>query len=161
MESLGIDWQTLILQIIAFLILLFLLGKFVFPTLTKILDDRQTKIDLANKAAEHAKIAADEAEVKVSKLLEKARHEAADILSLAKLESENNLNASEMKAKKQAQQIVESAQADISRQIDSAKKALYDETIELVSMATGKIISKSMTDKLDKDFIEESIKEVK
>lgn len=161
MESLGIDWQTLILQIIAFLILVFLLGKFVFPTLTKILDDRQTKIDSANKAAEHAKIAADEAEVKVSKLLEKARLEAADILSLAKLESENNVSASEKKAKKQAEQIVESAQADISRQIDSAKKALYDETLELVSMATGKIIGKSMTDKLDKDFIEKSIKEVK
>jgi len=161
MESLGIDWQALILQVIAFLILLFLLSKFVFPTLTKILDDRQTKIDLANKAAEHAKQAAGEAELKVSELLKKARNEADDILSLAKLESENNVNASEKKAKKQAEQIIESAQADISRQIDSAKKALYDETLELVSMATGKIIGETMTEKLDKDFIEKSIKDIK
>lgn len=161
MESLGVDWQTLILQIIAFLILVFLLGKYVFPTLTKILDDRQTKIDSANKAAEHAKKAADEAETRVSELLKKARHEAADIISLAKLESDSNISASEEKAKKQAEQIVKSAQADISRQIDDAKKALYNETLELVSLATGKIIGESMTDKLDKDFIEKSIKEIK
>ncbi len=161
MESLGIDWQTLILQIIAFLILVFLLGKFVFPTLLKILDERQSKIDSANQAAEHAKKAADQAEVQVSNLLEKARAEAADILSLAKLESASSLTASEAKAKKQAEQIVSDAQKEITRQIDSAKKALYDETVELVAMATGKVIGKSMTDKLDNDFIIKSIKEVK
>ena len=161
MESLGIDWQTLILQIIAFLILVALLGKFVYPVLTKILDERQSKIDSANKAAEHAKKAADEAELKVSKLLDKARQEAADILSLAKLESANSISTSEEKAKKQSEQIISNAQAEIAKQVEAAKKALYQDTIELVSMATGKIIGKSMTDKLDKDFIEKSIKEVK
>ena len=39
--ALGIDWRLLILQIIAFLILVWLLAKFVYPWLLKQVDERQ------------------------------------------------------------------------------------------------------------------------
>jgi Kef-type K+ transport system membrane component KefB len=40
-KSLGIDWQMLILQIIAFLLLVFILGKWVYPWLIKSVVERQ------------------------------------------------------------------------------------------------------------------------
>ena len=53
--SLGIDWKMLIFQGVAFIILVFLLGKFVFPILIKSVDDRQAKIEDTAKAAAEAK----------------------------------------------------------------------------------------------------------
>ena len=46
-SALGIDWRLLILQIIAFLILVVLLGKFVYPWLMKSVDERQAGIEAA------------------------------------------------------------------------------------------------------------------
>ena len=48
--ALGIDWRLLILQIIAFLVLVALLGKFVYPWLIKSVDARQDGIEAAAKA---------------------------------------------------------------------------------------------------------------
>ena len=41
LTSLGIDWQLLVLQIVAFLILVVILGKFVYPVFVRIIDERQ------------------------------------------------------------------------------------------------------------------------
>ena len=85
--SLGIDWQMLILQLVGFLLLVFILSRWVYPWLMKSVDERQEKIEAASKAAEEAKQAAANAEEKTAELLEVARKEAADIVNTARLES--------------------------------------------------------------------------
>ena len=47
-SSIGIDWKLLILQTIAFLILLWFLKKFVYPSLVAMLDKREK---MSNQAA--------------------------------------------------------------------------------------------------------------
>ena len=49
--ALGIKWEMLLLQIIAFIILVWLLGKFVYPYLMKPVDKRQADIESSAKAA--------------------------------------------------------------------------------------------------------------
>ena len=161
MDALGIDWKTLILQIIAFVILVWLLGKFVYPWLIKSVDDRQANIEAVNKAAQDAKAAALQTEAKVEELLAKARVEATDIMATAKLESESVLSEAEEKAKKRSDQIVADAQVEIQKQVVSAKTALYNETVDLVAMATEKIIGSHMSPKLDETIIKDTLKKVK
>jgi len=83
--ALGIDWRLLILQIIAFLILVFLLGKFVYPWLMKSVDERQENIEATSKAMLKAQKAAEQNKEDVAALLAEARKEAADIVGTAKL----------------------------------------------------------------------------
>jgi F-type H+-transporting ATPase subunit b len=160
-SALGINWMMLIFQIVAFLILVALLGKFVYPWLIKSVDERQDKINAASKAAAEAQAAAVDAEARVEKLLKKARGEAADIVANAKLESANSLAASEDKAKKRAEQIVADAQDEIQKEITAAKKALHNETIELVALATEKVVGKAVSSKIDESLITDALKVAK
>lgn len=160
-SALGINWMMLIFQIVAFIILVLLLGKFVYPRLMKAVDERQDKINAATKAASEAQAAAADAEERVEKLLKKARVEAADIVATAKLESATALTASEEKAKKRAEQIVADAQDEIRKDVIAAKTALYNETIELVALATEKVVGKTVSSKIDETLISDALKAVK
>lgn len=158
-SALGIDWRLLLLQIIAFLILVFLLAKFVYPWLIKQVDERQASIEAAAKAATKAQEAAAESESQVSQLLAEARKEADGILSNAKLEASELLSASEQKARSVAEQIAAEAQADIKKSIETAKRELHNETLELVALATEKVIHKKLDAKADADLIARALKE--
>lgn len=159
--ALGIDWKLLILQIVAFLILVALLGKFVYPWLMKQVDERQKNIEYAAEAAQKAQEAASESQSETAKLLADARKEAAEIVSTAKLESSEMLRTSEDKAKATAEKIVADAQGQIEKDIEKAKRELHNETIELVALATEKIIKKKLTSKEDSALIADTLKGVK
>lgn len=159
--SLGIDWKMLIVQIISFLLLVFILGKWVYPWLMKSVDERQAKIEAANKAAEEATKAAEDAEEKMQALLEDARKQAADIVATARQESAAQLAESEAKAKKHAEHIVESAHDQLQKDILAARKALEKDTIELVALATEKVVRQKVDSKTDADLIGQAIKEAK
>jgi len=160
-EALGIDWKTLLLQMVAFLILVWLLGKFVYPWLMKSVDERRDGIEAATKAAAQAQVAALDAQTKVAQLLKEAQLNAADIVATAKLESVAALTVSEKKAQERAEQIVSDAQAEITKDVLAAKKALYNETLELVAMATEKVIGKVVTGKIDPKLVSDAIKAIK
>lgn len=158
---LGIDLTMLLIQIAAFLVTLFLLGKLVFPWLMKSVDERQEKIESISKAASDAQSATLDTEKRVAKMLNKARAEASEVITSAKAESAAMISAAEEKSRKRAEQIVADAQAQIDKDIIAAKKALHNETIELVALATEKIIGKKISGSIDNSLIAEAIKEVK
>lgn len=161
LTALGIDWKMLILQIVAFLILVALLGKFVYPWLMKSVDERKDKIEAAAKAAATAQAEAAKTEEKMIELLEQARKEAAEIVNTAKLESTAALAASEEKAKTQAERIVANAHEQIDRDVIAAKKQLYNETLELVATATEKVVGKVANAKGNDELITAALKESK
>lgn len=161
MSALGIDWRLLILQIIAFVILVWLLGKFVYPFLMKSVDEHQKNIENAASAAKEAQASAAESQAETAKLLAKARKEASVIVSSAKSEAADMLAASEERAKAAAEQIAADAQAAIRNDIEKARRELHDETLQLVALATEKVVRKSHTKKADTDLIADLLKEAK
>ncbi len=159
--ALGIDWLTLISQIAAFLVLVFLFSKFVFPVLIKTIDKRQADIDASLKAADEARRDAEASEAKIAKMLEKARKEAADIVLTAEGEATRAIELAQTKAETKAQAVVAQAQQQIAKDVIAAKKELRAETIELVAMATEKVIGKTLTDDIDKTIIRNTVEEIR
>lgn len=159
--SLGIDWKLLILQAVAFLILLFLLSKFVFPVITRMIDDREKQIAEGQKAALAATKKAEEAENNIDQMMQEARAEASEVVTTAREQADKLLRDSQAKAKEQAERVVADAQADIEKQVNTARKALYNETIDLVGMATEKVTNAHMSAKVDDALISDALKEVK
>lgn len=158
--ALGIDGRLLVEQLIAFLLLLFLLRKFVFPALIRAVDKRQEAVDASAKAVAQAEVQASQTQEKIERLLKDARAEATDIVKTAKDESALVLAKAEQKAKTQAERMATVAQQDIAKQVLLAKKQLHNETIELVALATEKVVGNVIDDKTDKTLIAASIKEV-
>ncbi len=157
--TLGIDWRLLILQIVAFLILVWALGKFVYPWLMKSVDERQDAIEASAKAAEAAEAKAASAQEEIAKLLKEARVEAKDIVTTAKDEAAAMVAGGEEKAKKRAEKIVADAHDQLEKDVIAARKALHNDTIELIALATEKVVGKAVDANIDKKIIAAAVKE--
>lgn len=157
--SLGIDWTLLVLQLIAFLILVVLLRKFVYPVFVKVIDERQEKIDESVKAAQAAEQKAESAQEDIAALLKEARKEAKEIVTTAKDEAAAMVEASDKKAKQRSEKIVADAHDQIEKDVIAARKALHNDTIELVALATEKVIGKAVSSGIDEKVIVAAVKE--
>ena len=156
-SSIGVDWKLLILQTIAFLVLLWFLKKFVYPPLVAMLDKREAQIEESTRAAVEASKRASESQEKVDKLLAQARSEAREIVATAKSEAGAMLSDAEAKSKQQAENIVAQAQDSIAKEVLAAKKALHNETIELVAQATEKVVGKTVNANVDNSVIKAAL----
>lgn len=161
LTSLGIDWTLLVLQLVAFLILVWILGKFVYPVFLRIVDERQAKVDEGIKAVAEAEKKANEAEAKVEESLKTARAEAADIVATAKAEATQMIEKAEKDAKKRSERIVAEAQESLEKDVIAARKMLHNETLDLVALATEKVVGKTVSSKVDESVISAVVKEVK
>lgn len=160
-SALGIDWKMLVFQLVAFVVLVWLLGKFVYPSLMKAVDKRQADIESSAKAADTARQQADKTKEEVEKLLAQAKRDASDILATAKEEANATVESANAKAKTRAEHIVAEAHEELQKDIVAARKALHNETLELVAMATEKVVGKTMSAKADKEVISAAVKEAK
>lgn len=157
--SLGIDWRMLAMQLVAFLILLFILRKWVYPPLVAMLDKRDANLRESAEAAEAAKEQAEAAGSEAAKLIKQAKKDAAEIVNDAKSQASQIAADSDKKAKERAERIVASAHDDITREVANAKKALHNETLELVALATEKVAGKVVTKSVDEKSITAAVKE--
>jgi F-type H+-transporting ATPase subunit b len=157
--SLGIDWKVLLLQAIAFGILVFILAKWVYPPILAMLDRREKLIEDSVKAAKEASAKSEKAEAEIAKQLKEARQEAAEIVETSRKESQEMLLNAETDASKRADAIVASARAQLDRDVEAARKTLREDTIELVAMATGKITRSKVDATADAKLIKEAIKD--
>jgi F-type H+-transporting ATPase subunit b len=156
-QSLGIDWRMMIFQLIAFAILVFVLAKFVYPPILKMLDRREKLIEDSVKAAKDANEKAAKSADEVAKQLANARKDAEDIVAAAREQSAQMLADSEKEAQKRADATVESARQQLARDVESARKMLRDETADLVALATEKVVNEKINSAKDSALIRDAI----
>lgn len=156
-SGLGIDWTLMALQAVAFLLLVAVLGKFVYPVFLRIIDERQAKIDESVKAAAAAEKKAEQAETAVEDAMKQARKEAADIVATAKTEASQMVEKAENSAKTKAERIVAEAHEDIQKEIANAKKSLEKDTLNLVKQAASLATAGVADAKFDTELIKKSV----
>jgi len=159
LEALGINGKLLLEQSIAFLILVAILAKFVYPALVKAIDNRRDQIEAGMKEAKEAAEALDKAEAKVVDLLADARKEADGIIARSQKEAASQVAEAEEKAKARADQIVKDARAQLDTEVAKARQALKKDTIELVALATEKVVKEKLDAKKDAGLITEALQE--
>jgi len=103
---------TLIIQVVVFIILWWFTARFVWPPITKTLDERSRRISDGLAAADPAKADLAAAELRVQEEIRNARAGAAEMRSVAE---------------RQAASLIEQARADASRIIAEARKAAESE----------------------------------
>ena len=158
-SSLGIDWKMLILQTIAFLILLVILRKWVYPPLVAMLDKREKDLRAADNAAKSARENADKTEKMTNELMRKARGEANEIVAAAREEAAKVVEEAGAKATAKSEAIVKQAQDEIAKEVEAARKALHNETLDLVAEATGKVLGEKVDAKADAKVLAAAVKE--
>ena len=82
-NQLGIDWKLLLAQGVNFVILLFVLTKFVYKPLMKMVEARRQKIELGVKGGEKAEQIIKQAEQEKVGIIQEADVQAVAIISEA------------------------------------------------------------------------------
>ena len=156
-ESLGLNVEMLVFQSIAFLILLWLLSKYAYPIITKILDEREARILEGQKAATEALKKADAASDEIEAKLAEAKKTAEDIVSVAKNEAAKTVEDAESKAQQKADHLLKQAESRIATDIADAKNQLHGEMLGLVARATEKVLEAKIDAKTDAELIKNAL----
>ena len=115
LSKLGIDWRLLAAQLANFLILLFVLRRFAYKPLLKLLDERKQKIANGLANAQKAKSNLEEAEKERQEIISTAKKGASEIINLAETAAQKNREETLKEAKAGVEKIVTEAR----KQIDS------------------------------------------
>lgn len=124
-----IDWFTLVAQIINFLILVFLLRRFLYKPILKTMDRRQQQLEERWQEAEAQQQAAQEAEAEFRNQQKRLQQEQQDILAQARQRAE----AKEAEMVQQARQQVEAQQAEWQQALERDQESFLQELQQQVS----------------------------
>ena len=155
----GINLPGLITQLISFAILVFLLTRFLYKPVVKLLDERAEKIKKGLSDAETASKGAEEAASKIEEELSLARLEGKKLVEAAR-EASNQLREDEKeKISVEISQMMEKAKKEINSERDSAILELKNRFGELVVDAAGKVIEKEIDEKSHSELITKALEE--
>lgn len=149
-------------QLIGFLALLFILIKFAWKPMLAALEERESSIENALKAAEQAK--ADMANLKSEneKLLQEARLERDNILKKAQDASVKLIEDAKNEASKVAAQQIENAKAVIETEKKAALAEVKSQVALLTLEVTEKLLRKNLSnDAAQKELIDGFVKDIK
>lgn len=157
LDALGINIKLLIEQILAFIVLVALLSKFVFPALIRAIDKRQEALESTAKDAAEARKAVEKAESKADDILVSARKEADALLARSTEAAATAVLAAETKAKERAEQIVADARVTLDADLRKAQVLLKKEAVNLVAAATERVIGEKVDATKDAKLIENAL----
>jgi F-type H+-transporting ATPase subunit b len=157
LDTLGINGLAFISQLISFLIVLVLLGKFVLPRILQTLDKRQAVIREGIENAEKAKQDLATATARAEQILTTASRQAQDIIDRATKNAEKVANQIEEEARLRAEQINQQQIARIQQEVNRARQELSREVVNLSIEAASKVVSRSLNTKDNRRFVEEFV----
>ena len=147
--------------IITFLLLLYVLAKFAWKPLLKMLEDRENLIKSSLDDAEKAKLELERLNEESEKIMAKARVEAQEILAEGKATAEKVKEDTISKAKEAANKIREDAEKQIQVEKEKAITDIKNEVVEISISVAEKLINKNLSDADNKALVDESLKKVK
>ena len=135
---------TLLFQIVSFLILLWLANRFLSGPISRILRERQERIQQALAAADRAREEAAAAQQAQAEELAHTRAEAHAILAAARETAERVRDEQLDLARAEAARLVERARQAIDQERDQAKQQLRAYAVELTIEATRRVIGATL-----------------
>jgi F-type H+-transporting ATPase subunit b len=157
--SLGLDGKAFLIQLVTFLLAFWILKRYAFGPIAKVMDQRRKTIEDGVLLGEQMKKEKTELDDKVADELAKARSEADGIIAQAQDTSRGIVRDAEEKASEKAAGILKSADERIAADTKRARKQLEGELVGLISDATEAIIGEKVDAKKDAQLIDRALKE--
>ncbi len=152
---------TFIVVLLAFIVVVWVIGRKVLPILNKALSERQEQIRGELAAADKAKADAEEADVERRALLEQARSQAREIVSLAAASADQTKLKAEADAQAIHDRIVQSADAEVVIARQAAVEEVTARVGEIVLAAAERVIGREIRATDHQDLIDEAIAAVR
>jgi F-type H+-transporting ATPase subunit b len=144
---------TLIAQIIVFLLLAWFTKTFVWPPITKALDERASKIADGLAAADRAKAELASANRKVEEELARSHQESAARLADAERRAQALIEEARKKAEELGANIVAQAKAEAEQQAVKAREQLRDQVAALAVKGAEAILRREINPQVHADLL--------
>jgi F-type H+-transporting ATPase subunit b len=148
---------TLIVEVIAFLVVLGFLAKYVLPILNKALEERQEQIATALDAAEKARADAAEAGHQRQETLDEARRQAQEIVAAANKAAERVKAQAEERGRLEYERLVARAEAEIAGARQRAVEEVSTKVGALVISVARQVIGREIDESTHRTLIEEAV----
>ncbi len=149
-------WMTLV-----FLVVLFILWKWGFPVIVKMVNDRKTFIDDSLRKAHEANEKLANIQKEGESILQEARDKQAQILKEAASTRDAIVEKAHEKAREESNRMIEEAKAEIENQKKAAIGDIRKQVAELSIMISEKILREKLrSDSAQMDYIDRMLDEV-
>ena len=155
-----LDPGLFVWTILSFLLLMFLLSKFAWKPLLKMLNEREEKIRTAIEKAENAEKKLETLNEQGEKLLSDARSESQKLLLSTKETAQNLKEEIEREAKQKATSIIDQARLQIQAEKNQVLSEIKNELSSFSIMIAEKLIKKNINKDDNMKLINESIEKV-
>lgn len=147
MESLGIDFRIILVQIVNFGLLLFVLNKFLYKPVVKAIKAKKEEFELIEKQKIEIEKEAETAENKRELLMKSAQKDKTEVIKEAREDAEAKKKDTIKKAQTEAKQIIEKAKAEIEAEKKKLQKSYDQEVLDAAFAVAEKVIGKSANKK--------------
>ncbi len=144
MDKLGINLGFLIFQCLNFSLLLFLLGKFVWPRILNMLDQRAEKIAQGLEDARAAEQARQNAERERDRILAQARAESQKLLDEARQRGEDQVRQALQEATREAEERRAQSRTQAEEERNRILADTRDQIASLAMAAAERLIGETM-----------------
>ena len=148
---------NVLVTLVIFGIVVFMLGKYVWPPMMSVLEKREQTIRESLEDAKREREAAEDLLKKYTEQIEKAKSEAAEIIEKGRRNGEDVSRRIQEEARKEAQATVERGLREIQLAADAARKDVYDLASQLAVDVAGRIIKKELSAKDHEKLVAESL----
>jgi F-type H+-transporting ATPase subunit b len=144
---------TFFAQLVVFFLLVVFTMKFVWPPITKALDERAHKIADGLAAADKAKTELSLANRRVEEELAKSRNETASLLADAERRALAIIEEAKSRATEEAGKIVAAAKSEADQQNVKAREALREQVAVLAVKGAEQILRKEVNASVHADLL--------
>lgn len=161
MDLLIPEFGLVIFQTIAFLLLMFVLGKFAWKPVLAAIKEREQSIDDALNKAELAKQEMARLTSQNEELMKQARAERDEILKEAKILKDNIVNEAKTSAQTEGAKLIEKARIEIENQKKAALAELKGQVSTLSLDIAERVLRSQLDDKAkQQDLVNNLLKDV-
>lgn len=151
---------TALIELVGFLLMLFVIIRWVYPLVNRIVEERQKAIAAQLAAADKARVEADEQLEQAQASVQAAEAQARQIIERANHAAERIRQEGEVKANEEGKRIVEAAGRDIDVERQRAVHSIRQQMADTVTIAAARIVRQSLDTKRHKELIEVAIRQV-
>jgi F-type H+-transporting ATPase subunit b len=151
---------TFVVEVIAFVAMLLILGRWVYPRIMAAAEARQDQIARALTEAERSRQEAAAALEAVSKQIEEARAQAREILDRAHKAAVAETEELVKKGRRDAEAQIQRARSEIATERDKAIQEIRAQVGTLVVAAASKVLGEAIDRRTHARLIDESLAQV-
>lgn len=159
-EQFGINFPLIAAQIVNFLIIMFVLKKYVYKPIFETFKKREAVVKESIAKNEEARKALEKAQKEEKEIIKKAQATANQVIKDAREESAIILKNAEEAAKKQTKELIEDSRVQIAQDTKQAEQQLNKHVSRLSVELLKKSLANVFTDEEQTEIVAKAVKEI-